>query len=97
MTVSWDPPDLYWGDGGENPAARKYQLWVDGALVEDNIPATATSTAYTPGDENSHDYVVRAVNQCGVAKDYVAATHGPGIFFDDFESGTTNAWSTVLP
>ena len=36
MTVSWDAPDLYWGDGGENPAARKYQLWVDGALVQDN-------------------------------------------------------------
>ena len=41
--------------------------------------------------------MVRAVNQCGVAKDYLAATHGPGLFFDDFESGTTNAWSNVLP
>ena len=66
-------------------------------MVEDNIPATATSTGYTPGDELPHDYVVRAVNQCGVAKDYVAATHGPGLFFDDFETGTTNAWSNVVP
>lgn len=97
VIVSWDPPDLYWGDGGENPAARTYQLWVDGALVEDGIPYTASSTSYSPGDDLNHTYVVRAVNQCGVAKDYLGVTHGPGIFLDDFESGTTNAWSNVLP
>ena len=99
LTVSWDPPDLYWGDGDENPAARKYQLWVDGAMVEDNIPYTASSTVYSPGDELVHTYVVRAINQCGIYKDYAGTEHGivSAIFADDFESGNTNAWSTVLP
>ena len=67
-------PDLYWGDGGENPAARKYQLWVDGALVAGQHPLDRDqSTDLQPrATATTHTYVVRAVNQCGVAKDYAA-------------------------
>ncbi len=74
VDVSWTAPDLYWGDGGANPSARTYQLWVDGSLAEDDIPASATSTTYVPGDTASHTYMVRAVNQCGVSKDYASTS-----------------------
>ena len=77
-TVSWTAPDLFWGDADENPAARKYQLWVDGSLAQNNIAWTATSTAWTAPDTSSHSLVVRAVNQCGVAKDYGAVVVGDG-------------------
>jgi len=72
VTVTWDAPDVFWGDAGEDPASRKYQLWVDGVLTLDNIPWTATSTSYAPGDTSSHSYFIRAVNQCGLSKDYSA-------------------------
>lgn len=71
ITVSWTLPDLYWGDGGENPAARKFQLWVDGSLAQDNISAASTSTTWTATDcSTPHSFQVRAVNQCGVSKSY---------------------------
>ena len=70
VNVSWTAPDLYWGDGDESNTARYYQLWVDGVLAKNNLLWTSTSTTYTPGDTNSHTYVVRALNQCSVAKDY---------------------------
>jgi len=70
VNVSWSAPDIYWGDGGESTSSRYYQLWVDGALAKNNLSWTSTSTTYTPGDSNSHTYVVRAVNQCGVYKAY---------------------------
>ncbi len=97
VTVSWQPPDLYWGDGNEDPSARKYQLWVDGVLVEDNIPAAATSTTHAPGDLDSHAYTVRAVNQCGVHKDYQTTAHPAVLFADGFESGGTDQWSAASP
>jgi hypothetical protein len=75
LTVRWTAPDVYWGDGGEDPAARRYELWVDGALVQDSIPWTASSASYVPGDAATHSYVVRAVNQCGLVKDYAAVDH----------------------
>ena len=74
VNVSWAAPDIFWGDGGENTSARKYQLWVDGVLRQDNISWSSTSTTYTPGDSSNHTYFVRAVNQCGVAKDYASRT-----------------------
>ena len=43
VDVSWAAPDIYWGDGGESTSSRKYQLWVDGSLAQDNISWTATS------------------------------------------------------
>jgi len=75
MHVSWDLPDVYWGDGGEDPASRKFQLWVDGALEVDNIPATQTSTTYAAASCGaSHTFMVRAINQCGLSKDYATAS-----------------------
>jgi hypothetical protein len=70
VNVSWTLPDLYWGDGGENAAARKFQLWVDGALAQDGIASTATSTAWTSPDCASHTFFVKALNSCGVEKVY---------------------------
>lgn len=73
VDISWAAPDIHWGDGGEGTTARKYQLWVDGSLAQDNIAWTANSVdEYSIGNCNSHSYVIRAVNQCGVYKDYVA-------------------------
>jgi tetratricopeptide (TPR) repeat protein len=78
VTVTWTAPDLYWGDGGESNAARKYQLWVDGALATDNILWTSTSTTYTASNcTTSHTYQIRAVNQCGVTKNYGTTTFTP--------------------
>jgi tetratricopeptide (TPR) repeat protein len=77
-TVSWSAPDIYWGDGGESPSQRKYQLWVDGALAEDAIDRSATSTTWTAPDTNQHTLFVRAINQCGVSKDYASTTVGSG-------------------
>ena len=75
ITVSWTLPDLYWGDGGEASGSRKFQLFVDGSLSQDNIAATTASAAYTASDcTTSHTFRVRAVNSCGVTKDYAAAT-----------------------
>ncbi len=75
VTVSWALPDLYWGDGGEAAASRKFQLFVDGSLNQDNIGATTTSTTYTAADcTTAHTFRVRAVNSCGVTKDYTTAT-----------------------
>jgi len=75
IDVSWTLPDVYWGDGGENAAARKFQLFVDGALAQDNISPTATSTTWTASDcSTPHTFFVRAVNSCGVYKDYASAT-----------------------
>jgi len=70
LNIRWEPPDIYWGDGDQNPDDRMYQLWVDGALAIDDIPWTTTSVSYDPGDTASHSYVLRAVNQCGLSKDY---------------------------
>ena len=75
LTVRWTAPDLYWGDGDEEPALRKYQLWVDGGLAQDDIPWSATSTTYQPGDAANHSYTVRAINQCGLSKDYAPVDH----------------------
>jgi hypothetical protein len=75
LTVRWVAPDLYWGDGGESPEQRLYQLWVDGALAVDNIPGVATSVSYAPGDADSHSYTVRAINECGLTKDYAPVDH----------------------
>lgn len=75
VQVSWTAPNLYWGDGGESTSARKYQLYRDGALVKDNISATATSTTYSPGDTATHTYYIRAINQCGLSKNYASATY----------------------
>lgn len=72
VTVTWAIPDLFWGDGDESPSSRKFQLWVDGILRTDDIPGTSTSTTYTGSDCLSHSYVIRAVNQCGLSKDYAA-------------------------
>jgi tetratricopeptide (TPR) repeat protein len=77
-TVSWSAPDIYWGDGGESPSQRKYQLWVDGGLAEDSIDRSATSTSWTAPDTNQHTLFIRAINQCGVSKDYASATVGSG-------------------
>jgi tetratricopeptide (TPR) repeat protein len=77
-TISWSAPDIYWGDGGESPSQRKYQLWVDGALAEDSIDRTATSTSWTAPDTNQHTLFIRAINQCGVSKDYASTTVGSG-------------------
>ncbi len=75
VQISWDAPDVYWGDGNEDNSQRKYQLWVDGALAQDNISWTATSiSSYDPGDCNNHDYFIRAINQCGISKDYATTT-----------------------
>lgn len=75
VNVSWALPDLFWGDGGENASARKFQLYVDGTLTQDNISATATSTSYTASNcTTSHTFRIRAVNSCGVTKDYTTAT-----------------------
>jgi hypothetical protein len=75
LTVRWTAPDVYWGDGDESPSLRAYQLWVDGTLAQDAIPWTATSTSYQPGDAATHSYSVRAINQCGISKDYAAVDH----------------------
>jgi hypothetical protein len=75
LTITWTAPDVYWGDGDESPDERKYQLWVDGSLAVDNIPWTATSTSYQPGDAANHSYTLRAVNQCGLTKDYGSVDH----------------------
>jgi len=78
VTVSWTAPDIYWGDGGESSASRKYQLYVDGALATDNILWTATSSTYTASNcTASHTYQVRAVNSCGVTKSYGTTTFTP--------------------
>ncbi len=77
-SVTWTAPDIYWGDGDENNTARKYQLWVDGALSQDNLLWTSTSTSYTAPDSNSHTLQIRAVNQCGVSKSYASASIGSG-------------------
>lgn len=74
VDVSWTAPDIYWGDAGETTSARKYQLWVDGSLAVDNINWTTTSVNYDPGDAANHTYFVRAVNQCGLSKDYASTT-----------------------
>jgi hypothetical protein len=74
VDVTWAAPDIYWGDGGEATSSRKYQLWVDGGLAQDNISWSATTTNYDPGDAVAHTYVVRAINSCDVYKDYAADT-----------------------
>lgn len=63
ITVSWNLPTVFWGDAGGG--TRKFQLWRDGALVEDGISPTATSVTHVPGDALPHTYQVRGVNGCG--------------------------------
>ena len=76
VDIAWDAPTLYWGDGGEDNAQRKYQLWVDGGLAQDNINWATTSIAgYDPGDCNPHDYFIRVFNQCGITKDFAVANY----------------------
>lgn len=70
VTVSWTAPDLFWGDGDESPSSRKFQLYVDGSLVQDNIAYTTTSVSYSPGNCDPHDYFIRVTNQCGITKTY---------------------------
>lgn len=75
MTITWTAPDALWGDANENNAARKYQLYVDNVLTTDNISWTSTSTTWTAPDcSSSHTFRIRAINQCGVYKDYATAT-----------------------
>ncbi|RLE33282.1 MAG: hypothetical protein DRJ61_07595 [Acidobacteria bacterium] len=75
VRVEWDLPDIYWGDADENPAARKFQLWVDGALDQDNISATDTTLVWVATECSAqHSFVIRAINQCGISKDYAAGT-----------------------
>ena len=59
---------------------------------------SSTVLDFDPGDTENHYYRIRAINQCGVSKDY-ASTGYPGggsdeIFSDGFESGDTSAWSS---
>ncbi len=72
VTVSWSAPTVFWGDGGSG--ARKYQLFVDGVLAQDNLLPTATSTTYSPGNSNPHAYAVKAVNGCGNVAAYATAS-----------------------
>ncbi len=97
--VTWDLPDLYWGDGGESPASRHFELWVDGALHTDDIPAGSSMVEWNAPDGEGHTLQIRAVNQCGLEKEYaaVAVQAGDGLFSDDFESGTTADWSNRVP
>lgn len=75
INVSWTAPDIYWGDGGENTSTRKYQLYVDSLLNQDNILWTSTSTSYTAGDcTTPHTFKIRAINQCAAFKDYATST-----------------------
>lgn len=74
VDVTWDAPDIYWGDAGESTSSRKYQLWVDGSLAIDGISWSSTIVNYDPGDSNQHTYFIRAINQCGVSKDYASDT-----------------------
>jgi len=75
VEVTWTAPDLYWGDGGEDNTQRKYQLWVDGSLAQDNISWTSTSLNYTPTDTSSHNYRIRAINQCGYGQSRFGRCH----------------------
>lgn len=75
LRISWTVPDVYWGDAGENASARKFQVYVDGSLWQDNVGASTTFVDYTAADcSTPHTFYVRAVNSCGVYKDYAAAT-----------------------
>jgi len=75
LRISWTLPDVYWGDGGENASARKFQVYVDGSLYQDNLGAATTYFDYTASDcSTPHTFFVRAVNSCGVYKDYALAT-----------------------
>lgn len=72
VAVSWTAPTVFWGDGGAG--TRKYQLFKDGVLAQDNIAETATSLTYIPGDSAMHSYVIKAVNSCGNTVSYAAAS-----------------------
>ncbi len=72
VSVSWSAPTVFWGDGGAG--TRKYQLFKDGVLAQDNIAETATSITYVPGDSAVHSYVIKAVNSCGNIVSYTAAS-----------------------
>ncbi len=73
INISWSAPDAYWGDGGEDTASRKYQLYVDGSLAQDNISWTSGSTTYAAADcTTSHSFFIRAFNSCGTTKDYAS-------------------------
>ncbi len=43
-------------------------------VEQDNIGWTEISATYDPGDTASHSYTVRAVNQCGIEKEYAATS-----------------------
>lgn len=74
IRVTWNMPDLYWGDGDENPSARKYRLFVDGSPYNNNISWTDTSFDYIASDSTTpHDFQIVAVNQCGISKWYAIA------------------------
>lgn len=97
-TVTWNLPDLYWGDGDHNPGGRKIELFVDGVL-EETLAASATSTTWSAPDAADHELRIRATNGCGIAKDYAWFSVPDGtsgldlLFADDFESGDLSAWS----
>jgi len=75
VDVSWPAPDIHWGDGGEDTASRSYQLYVDGSLAHDGIDWNATVLdEFNVGDCDSHQYRIRAINQCGIFKDYATTT-----------------------
>jgi hypothetical protein len=75
VRVEWDLPDIYWGDADENPAARKFQLWVDGALEQDNISAVTDEVIWQATEcSTQHAFMIRAINQCGLSKDYALGT-----------------------
>jgi len=71
IRVDWDLPDIYWGDADEDPGARKFQLWVDGSLEQDNISAIDDEMVWQATEcSTEHSFMIRAINQCGISKDY---------------------------
>ena len=85
MSIGWSAPDVatvdgsgtVWGDGGDNLAGRHFELLFDGSVHPswDDIPATTTSIpSFSPGNCSSHAFQIRAVNGCGVAKDFLPAS-----------------------
>jgi hypothetical protein len=77
VNLSWSPPTVYWGDGGSG--TRKFQLFKDGVLAQDNIAQATTLLVFSPGDAASHSYVIKAVNSCGNVAAYAAASATDGV------------------
>ncbi len=73
LTITWSAPSVFWGDGGSAAASRKYQLFQDGLLVQDNVPAASTSLNWSPGDSSFHIYTIKAVNGCATVGAYASS------------------------